>query len=139
MTSKTRITVLFTILCSLTIAACGGGGSGAGSSGTGSSGNGSTSANTNTSSNTTETDNSTPLNTWIPGQYNSAQSFSNRCENPRSNGNYQDLIGSVTDENNWIRSWSHETYLWYNELPDIDPGSISDPINYFDLLAVILI
>lgn len=134
MTLKTRITVLLTVLCSLTIAACGGGGSGAGSSGTGSSGNGSTSVNTNASSNTTETDNSTPLNTWIPGQYNSAQSFSNRCENPRSNGNYQDLIGTVTDENNWIRSWSHETYLWYNELPDIDPGSISDPIDYFDLM-----
>jgi carboxyl-terminal processing protease len=35
-------------------------------------------------------------------------------------------------ENNWIRSWSHETYLWYNELPDIDPASIQDPIKYFD-------
>ena len=36
------------------------------------------------------------------------------------------------DENNWIRSWSHETYLWYNELPDIDPKSNADPISYFN-------
>ena len=36
------------------------------------------------------------------------------------------------DENNWIRSWSYETYLWYRELPNIDPASIEDPIDYFD-------
>jgi len=39
-----------------------------------------------------------------------------------------DPQGTVEDENQWIRSWSHETYLWYNELPDIHPSSVSDPI-----------
>ena len=43
-----------------------------------------------------------------------------------------DPQGTVEDENNWIRSWSHETYLWYNELPDIHPSSVSDPIAYFN-------
>ena len=43
-----------------------------------------------------------------------------------------DPQGTVEDENHWIRSWSHETYLWYNELPDIHPSSVSDPITYFN-------
>ena len=142
MTLKTFITVLFTVLCSLTMVACGGGG-GASSTNTSSTNTSSTntsSANTsssntssaNTTTDGTETADNSPVNTWVAGQYKSAQSFSSRCQTPRSNANYQDLIGSVTDENNWIRSWSHETYLWYNELPDIDPATISDPIAYFD-------
>jgi hypothetical protein len=126
MTFKTLFTVLITVLCSLTMVACGGGGGGGASS-------------TNTSSastppDITETEVSSSGSTWVAGQYKYAQSFSNRCQTPRSNANYQDLIGSVTDENNWIRSWSHETYLWYNELPDIDPITIPNPIDYFDLM-----
>ena len=119
MTFKTRITVLITVLCCFTMVACGG------------SGNGSSSANTNTSSNTTETDKQHPAKHGLLGQYKSAQSFSNRCENPTLKWQLSRFIGTVTDENNWIRSWSHETYLWYNELPDIDPSTISDPIDYF--------
>ena len=126
MTFKTLFTALTTVLCSLTMVACGGGGGGGASS------TNTSSANTNT--NTTETVDNSPVNTWVAGQYKSAQSFSNRCETPRTNANYQDLIGSVTDENNWIRSWSHETYLWYNELPDIDPKTYSDPLDYFELM-----
>ena len=127
MTFKTLFTVLITVLCSLTMVACGGGG-GASSTNT---------RNTNTTPDTTETVDNSPVNTWVAGQYKSAQSFSNRCETPRSNANYQDLIGSVTDENNWIRSWSHETYLWYNELPDIDPSTIPNPIDYFDRMKTL--
>ncbi len=41
--------------------------------------------------------------------------------------------GLYTDENNWIRSWSHETYLWYDEIRDQDPACCSTPI-YFDLM-----
>ena len=127
MTLKTFITVLFTVLCSLTMVACGGGG---GASSTNTSSTNTSSA--NTTPDTTETVDNSFVSTWVAGQYKSAQSFSNRCQTPRSNANYQDLIGSVTDENNWIRSWSHETYLWYNELPDIDPSTIPNPIDYFD-------
>lgn len=49
---------------------------------------------------------------WIPGEYYPSTNFANQCQNPRSNSNYQDLIGTYEDENNWIRSWSHENYLW---------------------------
>ena len=41
--------------------------------------------------------------------------------------------GLYTDENNWLRSWSHETYLWYDEIRDQDPACCSTPV-YFDLM-----
>lgn len=73
-----------------------------------------------------------PSTDWVKGEYSPSKDFENICINPRTNNQYQDLLGNYQDENNWIRSWSHETYLWYNELPDIDPASIKDPIDYFD-------
>ncbi len=83
--------------------------------------------------NSSASDNSsTSTGNWAEGVYQSSKTFANRCTDPRANSNYRDILGTVTDENNWIRSWSHETYLWYNELPDIDPGTFSDPIAYFN-------
>lgn len=41
--------------------------------------------------------------------------------------------GLYADENNWLRSWSHETYLWYDEIKDQDPACCSTPV-YFDLM-----
>lgn len=41
--------------------------------------------------------------------------------------------GIYADENNWLRSWSHETYLWYDEIIDQDPTCCSTPV-YFDLM-----
>ena len=37
------------------------------------------------------------------------------------------------DENNWLRSWSHETYLWYDEIEDVDPACCTTP-EYFNLM-----
>ena len=37
------------------------------------------------------------------------------------------------DENNWLRSWSHETYLWYDEIEDRDPACCTTP-EYFQLM-----
>ena len=71
---------------------------------------------------------------WQRGGFMPSSYYANRCINPRSDSNYQDLVGTYKDENNWLRSWSHETYLWYNELPDIDPALIEDPNEYFDLM-----
>ena len=56
-----------------------------------------------------------------------SRNLANICANPDEN----DIQGTVIDENKWIRSWSYETYLWYNELPDIHPAAESDPIAYF--------
>ena len=41
--------------------------------------------------------------------------------------------GTYVDENNWLRSWSHETYLWYDEIEDVDPACCTTP-EYFQLM-----
>lgn len=41
--------------------------------------------------------------------------------------------GTYVDENNWLRSWSHETYLWYDEIEDVDPACCTTP-EYFGLM-----
>lgn len=69
---------------------------------------------------------------FVKGEFLPSKKFANICIDPRPKNKYQDILGTYKDENNWIRSWSHETYLWYAELPDIDPASIVDPIDYFD-------
>ena len=73
---------------------------------------------------------------WVAGQYDDwrGTSMRNICESPRTTGGYSDTQGTVTDENNWIRSYSNDTYLWYSELPDIDPGTVSSAESYFDLM-----
>ena len=53
--------------------------------------------------------NQTPNSDWISGEYKPSSNYANRCINPRSDNNYQDLVGTYKDENNWLRSWSHET------------------------------
>jgi C-terminal processing protease CtpA/Prc len=44
-----------------------------------------------------------------------------------------DTQGTVRDENNWLRSWSNDLYLWYNEIVDRDPGLYTTEA-YFELL-----
>ena len=63
------------------------------------------------------------------GTFQPFEQFSQLCESPRegedARGNpFQDSQGSPTDENNWLRSWSHELYLWYDEIADVDPESL---------------
>ncbi|MCY4378294.1 MAG: S41 family peptidase [Candidatus Dadabacteria bacterium] len=41
--------------------------------------------------------------------------------------------GTYVDENNWLRSWSHETYLWYDEIEEVDPACCTTP-EYFELM-----
>jgi C-terminal processing protease CtpA/Prc len=42
--------------------------------------------------------------------------------------------GTILDENNFLRSWSDETYLWYDEITDQDPGGFNNPLAYFNEL-----
>ncbi|WP_036766964.1 S41 family peptidase [Parvularcula oceani] len=76
---------------------------------------------------------------WQPGVFEAASRFKDRCEIPRSGvdleGNpYPDEPGSTTIENFWLRSWTHETYLWNDEVPDEDPASYDSRLAYFDIL-----
>jgi carboxyl-terminal processing protease len=54
--------------------------------------------------------------------------------NPATGSAYPDVAGSTLDENNFLRSFSNDTYLWYSEITDRDPGLYNDPLAYFDLL-----
>ena len=42
--------------------------------------------------------------------------------------------GTVLDQNNFLRSYSDDTYLWYDEITDRDPALFNDPLDYFDVL-----
>jgi carboxyl-terminal processing protease len=74
------------------------------------------------------------------GDFQPRETFANRCANPRSGidpftgSPYPDQAGSAGDENNFLRSWTNETYLWYNEVTYPDPASSGNPREYFDVL-----
>ena len=60
--------------------------------------------------------------------------FADFCADP-SRAYYKSITspGIYADENNWLRSWSHETYLWYDEIEDQDPTCCNTPV-YFNLM-----
>ncbi|HXS80900.1 MAG TPA: S41 family peptidase [Gammaproteobacteria bacterium] len=68
-----------------------------------------------------------------------ASSFAGKCVSPRSGTDpesglpYNEIAGTATDENNFLRSWSNDLYLWYNEIVDRDPSQYTTP-EYFSLL-----
>jgi len=76
---------------------------------------------------------------WVPGRFAPAYVFRALCANPRAGVDpftgylYPDRPGGVLAENNWLRSWSHDTYLWYDEIVDRDPADYTTP-EYFALL-----
>jgi hypothetical protein len=83
---------------------------------------------------------SNPSNTtYTAGVYLPESTFAAKCASPRSGTDpfthvaYPDVAGSSTDENNWLRSWTNDLYLWYNEVPDLDPSQYTTS-NYFPLL-----
>jgi carboxyl-terminal processing protease len=66
------------------------------------------------------------------GVFRSASLYQNSCQTPRGAG-YDDVAGNTEDENNFLRAWSHDLYLWYDEIVDADPADYSTP-DYFDLM-----
>ncbi len=98
-----------TLVALLSLAACGGGGSGGGSAGSIGAGN----------------------SGWTQGVFPPASDFQSLCVNPRTGINpatgraYADRSGSRTDENNYLRSYSNDTYLWYREIVDRNPALYS--------------
>jgi len=98
------------------LAACGGGGGGGGGSSPPS-----------------------PVSTWTPGVFQPEASFAAQCAAPRSGTDpythqaYPDVQGTATDENNWLRSWTNDLYLWFSEVPDLNPANYTTAA-YFPLL-----
>ena len=73
-----------------------------------------------------------------PGLFRPSTDFAAHCASPRTGVDtegrpFPDLTGSVAHENNWLRSWSNEEYLWYDEIVDADPTHHDTPA-YFDLM-----
>ncbi len=111
------------LLASLvTVGGCGGGDGSTGSIGNGSGGSGGTIG-----------------GSWTAGVFQPSSSFQNQCASPRTGTDpvtgrrYPDVQGSTLTENNFLRSWTNELYLWYREVPDLNPASYSTP-NYFNVL-----
>lgn len=115
--------VLMTISCGL-LSACGGGGGGS-------------SNNNGVITYGPGIDNST---SWRAGVFAKSSTFANKCSVPRkgidpnTNKAYPDQTGTFLDENNFLRSWSNETYLWYSEISDLNPETLTNPVNYFSML-----
>ncbi|ATG78848.1 S41 family peptidase [Pseudoalteromonas sp. 1_2015MBL_MicDiv] len=58
--------------------------------------------------------------TWTANEFARASQFKGQCQ--------------ASDEKNWLRSWSNETYLWYDEIIDTDPALTSGVLDYFEQL-----
>ena len=77
---------------------------------------------------------------WTFGTYKPSGSFQNYCQAPRSGYSkitglpFPDKGGSSLYEKHFLRSWSHETYLWFAEITDINPGNDDTPQRYFERL-----
>jgi hypothetical protein len=69
--------------------------------------------------------------TWKAGVFQPSGTFDAKCAVPRPGT--ADRLGTVTDQNNWLRSWTNELYLWYGEVTDRDP-SLYTTDAYFNLL-----
>jgi hypothetical protein len=69
--------------------------------------------------------------TWQSGIFQPSTNFDKMCANPRPGTS--DVQGTRTDENNWLRSWTNELYLWYSEVTDVDPSQYATA-DYFNLL-----
>ncbi len=98
------------LLSALLLTACGGGG------------NGST---TDTSGGTIDTGANNGGLAWVEGEFIPYAQLANQC--------VADQSGSELSEKLWLRSWSNDTYLWYDEIVDTDPAPYTVP-EYFELL-----
>ncbi|WP_229455887.1 S41 family peptidase [Massilia sp. KIM] len=67
-------------------------------------------------------------------------SYWNQCAAPRSGVDasgrpYPDRQGSLLDELKFLRAWTNEYYLWYNEVPNTyKMADFSNPLDYFAVL-----
>lgn len=77
---------------------------------------------------------------WEAGNYDAFGLYANFCANPRTGVHpythkaFLDRQGNTAHQNHFLRSWSHTKYLWYKELPDLDPNSYDNSGDYFEKL-----
>jgi hypothetical protein len=74
------------------------------------------------------------------GVFQPSTNFDALCVSPRSGIDpatgdpFPDRAGIVLDQNNWLRSWTNELYLWYSEVPDQNPAGFPTE-TYFEQLV----
>jgi hypothetical protein len=62
------------------------------------------------------------------------------CASPRSGVDpytglpYPDKQGTLLDEQNWLASWTNDTYLWYIDVAFPNPAGYATAIDYFNVL-----
>jgi len=66
---------------------------------------------------------------WVQGEYEDSETYKGYCASPSSS----QREGSAMDEKMWLRSWTNDLYLWYDEVPDRNPAGYN-VLQYFDLL-----
>ena len=74
---------------------------------------------------------------YVAGTYMPSAQFKGQCAAPRP-GNASDRPGTTLAENLYLRSYTNETYLWYREVEDLNPGGRTTQA-YFELLKTPLI
>jgi carboxyl-terminal processing protease len=121
-TGRLTNTYFFMLAFAALLAGCGGGGGG-----------GSTTAAPVTT---------TPSTPAVTANYTASQ---NVCAAPRSGVDpftgkaYPDRQGTLTDERTFLRGWIDQYYLWYKEVPDVNPLNYSTAIDYFNALKTPLL
>jgi hypothetical protein len=58
--------------------------------------------------------------TFTPGVFAPRANFAGQC--------------TAFNQKMFLRSWTNELYLWYSEVPDLNPNNIPDVLDYFDQL-----
>src|SRR6516164_2246250 len=122
------------LLCLRALTGCGGGGGNSATSGSSGSSNPSIGVGSNGGGT------SIGGTGWTAGVFQPSSRYAAQCASPRVGSDpvtgqpYPDLQGTTVDENNWLRSWTNELYLWYREVPDLNPAGYSTTEAYFDLL-----
>ena len=76
---------------------------------------------------------------WVVNDFKDESIYKNYCQNPRlqadSNGEvWNDVQGTNLHEKLYLRSWSNRTYLWYDEIVDVDPNDSATVAQYFNVL-----
>ena len=85
---------------------------------------------------------STPSAPTVTANYTASQ---NMCAAPRTGIDpftgkaYPDKQGSLADERTFLRGWIDQYYLWYREVPDLNPLNYSTAIDYFNALKTPLL
>src|SRR5438477_8707123 len=81
-----------------------------------------------------------PPSSWVQGQFSPESNFAAMCVTPRTGVDpvtkkaYPDKQGTLLDELNWLRSWTNDLYLWFDEVTDQNPANFTKDADYFRVL-----